>query len=42
MGKLYTREKYLKTKENTHELPYDTSTFLLEESKNAGSIKKED
>jgi hypothetical protein len=40
MGRLRTREKYLKIKENAHELFYGTSTLLPEKSKSAGLIKK--
>jgi hypothetical protein len=37
MGRLCTREKYLKIKENAHELSCDTLAFLSEKSK---SLKK--
>jgi hypothetical protein len=41
MGRLCTREKYLKTKEDAHELLYNTLTFLSREPRNAG-LKKEE
>jgi hypothetical protein len=42
MGRLCTREKYLKIKGNAHELPCDILTLLPEESKNAGLKKEKD
>jgi hypothetical protein len=41
MRRLCTREKYLKTEENAHELPYNILTFLLKEPRSAG-LKKEE
>jgi hypothetical protein len=40
MGRLYKRGKYLRIKEDTHELFYSILTFLLREPRSAGLKKK--
>ena len=42
MGRLRTREKYLRIKEDAHELLYDILTLLLEKFKSAGLMKEKD
>jgi hypothetical protein len=42
VGRLCTRGKYLRIKENAYELPYSILTFLLGESKSAELRKEED
>jgi hypothetical protein len=38
--KLYTRGKYLRIKEDAHELPYNILTLLLKKFRSAGLRKK--
>jgi hypothetical protein len=42
VGRLCTREKYLRIKGNAHELPCDISALLLGEFKSVGLRKEED
>jgi hypothetical protein len=42
MGRLRTREKYLKIKKDAHELPCNILTLLLKEPKSAGLMKEKD